>query len=110
MLPPGARKPVWHTGNHCVFFVPWIYRKGIAAPFPALPIPPIIVLYARGRRDPHAAALRIRSPSHRPLPRSEEHTSELQSLMRNSYAVFCLTKTNKSNIKKSVYQKLDTND
>src|SRR3546814_3477216 len=26
--------------------------------------------------------------------RSEEHTSELQSLMRNSYAVFCLTKKN----------------
>src|SRR3546814_5007685 len=26
--------------------------------------------------------------------RSEEHTSELQSLMRTSYAVFCLTKTN----------------
>src|SRR3546814_10897608 len=25
----------------------------------------------------------------RPPPRSEEHTSELQSLMRNSYAVFC---------------------
>src|SRR3546814_3385592 len=24
--------------------------------------------------------------------RSEEHTTELQSLMRNSYAVFCLTK------------------
>src|SRR3546814_6756910 len=30
-------------------------------------------------------------------PRSEEHTSELQSLMRNSYAVFCLKK-NKKNI------------
>src|SRR3546814_2739492 len=27
-----------------------------------------------------------------PAPRSEEHTSELQSLMRNSYAVFCLKK------------------
>src|SRR3546814_4807311 len=26
-------------------------------------------------------------------PRSEEHTSELKSLMRNSYAVFCLKKT-----------------
>src|SRR3546814_5872445 len=26
------------------------------------------------------------------LVRSEEHTSELQSLMRNSYAVFCLKK------------------
>src|SRR3546814_1915988 len=29
---------------------------------------------------------------HRPALRSEEHTSELQSLMRNSYAVFCLKK------------------
>src|SRR3546814_9187473 len=27
-----------------------------------------------------------------PLARSEEHTSELQSLMRTSYAVFCLKK------------------
>src|SRR3546814_2575885 len=27
-------------------------------------------------------------------PRSEEHTSELQSLMRTSYAVFCLKKKN----------------
>src|SRR3546814_9579604 len=27
--------------------------------------------------------------------RSEEHTSELQSLMRNTYAVFCLKKKNK---------------
>src|SRR3546814_6345555 len=27
-------------------------------------------------------------------PRSEEHTSELQSLMRSSYAVFCLNKKN----------------
>src|SRR3546814_8017854 len=29
------------------------------------------------------------------LGRSEEHTSELQSLMRISYAVFCLTKKNR---------------
>src|SRR3546814_3429731 len=28
--------------------------------------------------------------------RSEEHTSELQSLMRTSYAVFCLKKTQKT--------------
>src|SRR3546814_6996169 len=37
-------------------------------------------------------------------PRSEEHTSELQSLMRNSYADFCLKKkkkqTNKQNTNK----------
>src|SRR3546814_2558007 len=34
----------------------------------------------------------------KPTPRSEEHTSELQSLMRISYAVFCLKKKKKSNI------------
>src|SRR3546814_9146775 len=32
--------------------------------------------------------------------RSEEHTSELQSLMRISYAVFCLKKKNKQNTKR----------
>src|SRR3546814_9272328 len=31
--------------------------------------------------------------------RSEEHTSELQSLMRNSYAVFCLKKKKKHQTK-----------
>src|SRR3546814_2215601 len=36
------------------------------------------------------------TPRSRPRsPRSEEHTSELQSLMRNSYAVFCLKKKKK---------------
>src|SRR3546814_5724178 len=35
--------------------------------------------------------------------RSEEHTSELQSLMRISYAVFCLKKKNKAD---NVYQQL----
>src|SRR3546814_8014291 len=37
-------------------------------------------------------------PEHNPAARSEEHTSELQSLMRISYAVFCLKKkqTNKT--------------
>src|SRR3546814_3013534 len=32
----------------------------------------------------------------RSFQRSEEHTSELQSLMRISYAVFCLNKKNKT--------------
>src|SRR3546814_2150814 len=41
-------------------------------------------------------AARGDSPTHRPL-RSEEHTSELQSLMRISYAVFCLKKKKKRN-------------
>src|SRR3546814_9845766 len=34
-------------------------------------------------------------PLHCLMPRSEEHTSELQSLMRISYAVFCLKKKKK---------------
>src|SRR3546814_10908600 len=33
-----------------------------------------------------------REQRHQPRDRSEEHTSELQSLMRISYAVFCLKK------------------
>src|SRR3546814_5337985 len=40
-----------------------------------------------GRRDRDAALLLLLHPV-----RSEEHTSELQSLMRISYAVFCLKK------------------
>src|SRR3546814_2341660 len=39
--------------------------------------------------------------------RSEEHTSELQSLMRNSYAVFCLKK--KKNIHKRTYTTPNSN-
>src|SRR3546814_3177371 len=38
-----------------------------------------------GNPESHASTLAI-------LDRSEEHTSELQSLMRISYAVFCLQK------------------
>src|SRR3546814_2710505 len=40
----------------------------------------------RGARDPHGGDRHLRS---------EEHTSELQSLMRISYAVFCLKKKKK---------------
>src|SRR3546814_4449704 len=44
-----------------------------------------------GRRvHPVDALVEGRPREHGRLPRSEEHTSELQSLMRISYAVFCL--------------------
>src|SRR3546814_1235613 len=49
-----------------------------------------------------ARAARTRRPGvihHRPRVRSEEHTSELQSLMRISYAVFCLKKKKQENQK-----------
>src|SRR3546814_10440330 len=40
----------------------------------------------------HQRLLEQRDPGLREHARSEEHTSELQSLMRISYAVFCLKK------------------
>src|SRR3546814_3818515 len=56
---------------------------------------PSIMLLPKPRRvgmriggPPVSVQCRTRYPS----VRSEEHTSELQSLMRNSYAVFCLKK------------------
>src|SRR3546814_7195711 len=48
-----------------------------------------------GRRDENLRALTGRRVS--PAPRSEEHTSELQSLMRTSFAVLCLKKKKKHN-------------
>src|SRR3546814_7309963 len=46
--------------------------------------------------------LRARAPDPAGSGRSEEHTSELQSLMRISYAVFCLKKNNYKNNRKDV--------
>src|SRR3546814_3861607 len=49
----------------------------------------------RPRRWLHAAAQQVSCAAR---PRSEEPTAELQSLMRHSYAVFCLNKkTNHTN-------------
>src|SRR3546814_10638245 len=62
---------------------------------------------ARSRHDPRLRRLgqgaarvlrrrrRVRSDLQEINGRSEEHTSELQSLMRISYAVFCLKKKNR---------------
>src|SRR3546814_7723307 len=51
-----------------------------------------------GAQPTHAPCVddRQRQPRTAMLERSEEHTSELQSLMRISYAVFCLKKKNKT--------------
>src|SRR3546814_7382105 len=43
------------------------------------------------------------------VARSEEHTSELQSLMRNSYAVFCLKKKRKKKTHIHKQKKLSAN-
>src|SRR3546814_711497 len=52
-----------------------------------------VIAHARGARDQgHAFAIVGYTREGFVIQRSEEHTSELQSLMRISYAVFCLKK------------------
>src|SRR3546814_7304920 len=69
-------------------------------PLHALYLPPLVARHAHHVGDVQVDPRRVlrehleelrRSDAAR---RSEEHTSELQSLMRISYAVFCLKKTN----------------
>src|SRR3546814_2627106 len=59
------------------------------------------------RRVGLEAPCRLPAVQHRQA-RSEEHTSELQSLMRISYAVFCLTKKNVQVTNTSSSRTLDT--
>src|SRR3546814_2578182 len=72
-------------------------RRHAAQPRPQRRIPPRRRhAFAAGDEqgvDPVVQTLDARRRGQR--PRSEEHTSELQSLMRNSYAVFCLKKKTK---------------
>src|SRR3546814_8201751 len=56
-------------------------RDGVAVVFPVHPNP-----HVRSAMEPILGNLANVAL----IDRSEEHTSELQSLMRNSYAVFCL--------------------
>src|SRR3546814_6543170 len=79
----------------------WQAAHGVSGPVARFTSEPGLLL--RKRRRPHEAAVGVRCPFSQPASttstpsaRSEEHTSELQSLMRISYAVFCLKKkTNK---------------
>src|SRR3546814_7506681 len=54
---------------------------------------------AAHRRLPPSPTSTRRALNAGPSSRSEEHTSELQSLMRISYAVFCLKKKKQTNTK-----------
>src|SRR3546814_10754454 len=78
--------------------IPQPFRKG---PRPAAPVPEDRRERADHRgygQDPCWAPQSLRkSPQSQ---RSEEHTSELQSLMRISYAVFCLKKKKKTHCSK----------
>src|SRR3546814_4076456 len=67
--------------------------RGGSAPFEC------VVATGYCERSRGSSTSRRASPNRLKPNRSEEHTSELQSLMRISYAVFCLKKKTKNNKK-----------
>src|SRR3546814_1483280 len=77
--------------------------KGLGARLSAseMPAPASVLMAIPARISPsglsarRASSISGASAMIAPAPRSEEHTSELQSLMRISYAVFCLKKKKK---------------
>src|SRR3546814_5421173 len=70
--------PACNPRPHCLGFLPWRKQPTF-----------------RSSRSFHGLAYLCRHvPRRTSSRRSEEHTSELQSLMRISYAVFCLKKKN----------------
>src|SRR3546814_1608305 len=90
------RRPPRSTRTDTLFPYTTLFRSPPPRerPFPAR-------LNVRRRENPESRILHHRHNRH---GRSEEHTSELQSLMRISYAVFCLKKKNKhKNTKRYTY-------
>src|SRR3546814_2698086 len=62
-------------------------------------VPPLVWNGFKGIGHEMALVANCSSIAHRADERSEEHTSELQSLMSTSYAVFCLNKKTKQSNK-----------
>src|SRR3546814_7598443 len=95
------RRPPRSTRPDTLFPYTTLFRSDVAAlrqPAPPAFHPRVDRLdrlqHARPRRA-QSRCLRGGGADRQPLRRrSEEHTSELQSLMRISYAVFCLKKKN----------------
>src|SRR3546814_10418972 len=71
-----------------------LYRRGSSPPSPVLDRPPrrFMARAMSSCASGESAPSDIAPVTKRRVMRSEEHTSELQSLMRNSYAVFSLQK------------------
>src|SRR3546814_8989053 len=84
------RRPPRSTRTDTLFPYTTLFRSRGQSPHQAVH-PPLRMPPARGE----PGRRRAWAPRRRDARRSEEHTSELQSLMRISYAVFCLKKKKK---------------
>src|SRR3546814_4532875 len=81
-----------HRVEHQRAVDPYFFGARIGAERIAVPQHDVRHLAGLQATSPVGDAQRLRRVIRQPGPRSEEHTSELQSLMRISYAVFCLKK------------------
>src|SRR3546814_9644403 len=94
---PASKKVVGRSGNRVPSLIT-IRRKAtaIGGSQKSTTASPIRFRPAAGslRTDSSAVISTTGNSLHTRSTRSEEHTSELQSLMRNSYTVFCLKKNN----------------
>src|SRR3546814_9412710 len=81
------RRPPRSTRTDTLFPFPALFRSFFCACLTVFPIPVM-----SSTRPPVASSFLFRHSVPAWKRRSEEHTSELQSLMRISYAVFCLKK------------------
>src|SRR3546814_7755395 len=89
------RRPPRSTRTDTLFPYTTLVRSPVFGPVSPSPTRLWSCAEARGRAvRPSTSAKTLASSPVR--NRSEEHTSELQSLMRISYAVFCLKKKNKN--------------
>src|SRR3546814_7119661 len=101
------RRPPRSTRTDTLFPYTTLFRSPDREPAMTVPtatdIPTRVVVGFQLRigRARFATVFRRRLESRR--TRSEEHTSELQSLMRISYAVFCLKKKKHKIIKQQIY-------
>src|SRR3546814_8020114 len=92
------RRPPRSTRTDTLFPYTTLFRSALRGDFAASRVPPYDADGSQGVVEVdfrRSLCGRAADQCHaRAWHRSEEHTSELQSLMRNSYAVFCLTKKN----------------
>src|SRR3546814_4865488 len=96
------RRPPGSTRTDTLFPYTTLFRSGVLTPKGTLVVEPSIQYsHSQVNRftflgveilDTFLIGLLEAQDADRDLYRSEEHTSELQSLMRISYAVFCLKK------------------
>src|SRR3546814_5265921 len=82
------RRPPRSTRTDTLFPYTTLFRSPRGATFPPNQSP---ILSGKSYGNPRPLASISRTA------RSEEHTSELQSLMRSSYAVFCMKNKQKNN-------------